>query len=153
MYALTKEDPVYSIKALGGLIWNDHFNNLKEGAERMRKLTEVALSGKLTVLRDLVFARMLPSEGKMDEALSLYGKIIKADDRSLWSYDIVARKNQMLLIESIVAAYDAGDIPRAIEYGEQIYSKLKGTAGIRECYCLSWLSLSYNTCCRVVKFT
>lgn len=144
LYILAKEDPIYSIKALEGLIWNDHFNDIKEGMERIRILLEVELSGELTVLRDLIYARMLLSEGKIDEAVLLYERILETEDKSLWSSDIVARKNQMLLIESVVAAYDAGDIPRAIDYGERIYSKLKGTAGIHECYCLSWLSMSYD---------
>ena len=135
--------PENYVKALAGLIWNDHFNNLDEGIARLKKLKTVDISKNLIALKDLITARMLLSDGKADEAVALFGNVLGGDDNGIWGYDIIARKNQMLVIEAIVAAYDSGNPTLAIEYGEKIYSKLKSTGSIPECYCLSWLSLAY----------
>jgi hypothetical protein len=137
------KSPEHYVKALAGLIWNDHFNNLEEGIARLKKLETVDIDRDLLDLKNLITARMLLSAGKVDEAVLLFGKVLSAEDSGIWEYNITARKNQMLAIEAIVAAYDAGKPALAVEYGEKIYSKLKGNGSISECYCLSWLSLAY----------
>lgn len=143
--------PENTVRALAGLIWNDHFNNLNEGLQRLDSLKQENLSKDLVVLSDLIKARMLLSSGQMDESLALFGHVLNAEEKSLWKYDIVARKNQMLAIESIVAAYDCGKTSLAVEYAERIHAKLQNTGGIPECYCLSWLSLSYCKQGRIEK--
>lgn len=144
LFAISKDcSPENSVKALAGLIWNDHFNNLNEGLRRLEALSAANLSKELSILKDLITARMLLSSGKMNESLALFGRVLDAEESGLWGFDIVARKNQMLTIESIVAAYDCGDFPLAIKYGEYIYEKIQGAGSVPECYCLSWLSLAY----------
>lgn len=137
------QSPENTVRALAGLIWNDHFNNLNEGFQRLNSLKRERLNEDLILLSDLIKARMLLSSGQMEEALALFEHVLNAEEKSLWKCDIVARKNQMLVIESIVAAYDCGKFSLAVEYAERIYAKLGDTGGIPECYCLSWLSLSY----------
>lgn len=110
---------------------------------RLEALSAANLSKELSILKDLITARMLLSSGQMNESLALFGRVLDAEESGLWGFDIVARKNQMLTIESIVAAYDCGDFPLAIKYGEYIYEKIQGAGSVPECYCLSWLSLAY----------
>ena len=126
LFAISKDcSPENSVKALAGLIWNDHFNNLNEGLRRLEALSAANLSKELSILKDLITARMLLSSGQMNESLALFGRVLDAEESGLWGFDIVARKNQMLTIESIVAAYDCGDFPLAIKYGEYIYEKYR----------------------------
>lgn len=136
--------PDYYVKALAGLIWNDHFNDLANGLKNLALIRTDACDADIAVQAELVTARMLLSAGQVSEALEKYGEVLDNDAEDLWKFDIVARKNQMLAIESIVAAYDGGDLERAKRYGEIIYEKLRGVGGIPECYCLSWTSLAYN---------
>lgn len=136
--------PDYYVKALAGLIWNDHFNDLANGLKNLSLIRTDECDADIAVQAELISARMLLSAGRMSEALEKFGGVLDSDSESLWKHDIVARKNQMLAIESIVAAYDGGDYARAIRYGEAIYEKLRGVGGIPECYCLSWTSLAYN---------
>ena len=144
LFAISKDcSPENSVKALAGLIWNDHFNNLNEGLRRLEALSAANLSKELSILKDLITARMLLSSGQMNESLALFVRVLDAEESGLWGFDIVAHKNQMLTIESIVAAYDCGDFPLAIKYGEYIYEKIQGAGSVPECYCLSWLSLAY----------
>lgn len=137
------QSPENAIKALAGLIWNDHFNNLSKGLLRLSALAAADLSEELIALKDLITARMLLSAGEMDQSLALFGQVLDAEKSDIWGFDIVARKNQMLAIEAVVAAYDCGNSTLAITYGERIYEKIHGYGGVPECYCLSWLSLAY----------
>lgn len=136
--------PDYYVKALAGLIWNDHFNDLANGLRNLSLIRTDECDADIAVQAKLVSARMLLSAGRVTEALETYGEVLDHDAEDLWKFDVVARKNQMLAIESIVAAYDGGDYARAIRYGETIHEKLRGVGGIPECYCLSWTSLAYN---------
>ncbi len=136
--------PDYYIKALAGLIWNDHFNNLSNGIKNLSLINIDECPADIATQAELISARMLLSAGKISEALEKFDRVLNSEAESLWKFDIVARKNQMLAIEAVVAAYDGGDFARAIRYGETIYNKLNGVGGIPECYCLSWTSLAYN---------
>lgn len=139
-----KKNNKYTVRALCGLIWNDHFNNSDEGATWLKKLC--ALEGldtreRLTV--DLVRARVMLSAGELVDSMELYLQTLDASEELLWGYDLGSVRNQMLMLEAIVACYDNGLYVRAIQTGEKIYSHLKGRGNLPECYCASWLSFSY----------
>lgn len=136
--------PDYYVKALAGIIWNDHFNDLADGLKKLSIINLDECDADSVMQAELVSARTLLSAGRIGEALEKYEKVFSGNTDALWKFDIVSRKNQMLAIESIVAAYDSGDYALAVRYGEKIRENLGGAGGIPECYCLSWLSLSYN---------
>lgn len=137
-----EKHPDYVVRAMVGIVWNDHFNNLSNALKDLSRIHAQTCGKDIAVQAELVSARILLSEGRIDEALTVYGRVLEADLDSLCKYDIVARKNQMLAIESIVAAYDGGKYGLAKQYGEKLYARLKDIGGIPECYCLSWTSLA-----------
>lgn len=135
-------NPDYEVRALEGLIWNGHFNNVDAGLMRLKRLEGISMSEELSTMKDLLSARMLLSAGEVKDALKLFGSVLEKDSEHLWSHDVVSRKNQMLVIEAVVAAYDAGRPDLSIEYGKKILTRLEGSGSLSECYCLSWLALS-----------
>ena len=145
------QDPKHAIRALAGLVWNDHFNQVDEGLTRLHEMENADLDENMTALKELITARMLSSVGKVDEAITLFGQVLARHAEDLWGYGPAARKNQMLTIEAVVAAYDARDYALARRYGEMIYGKLCGSGSIPECYCLSWLALAYDKCGEMQK--
>lgn len=134
--------PDYYVRAMAGIIWNDHFNNLSNGLANLARINARECGQDIAVQAALVTARILLSDGRMEDALAIYGRVLEEDAESLWKYDIVARKNQMLAIEAIVAAYDAGQYALARRYGALLYDRLQHVGGIPACYCLSWESLA-----------
>ena len=83
------------------------------------------------------------SAGELVDSMELYLQTLDASEELLWGYDLGSVRNQMLMLEAIVACYDNGLYVRAIQTGEKIYSHLKGRGNLPECYCASWLSFSY----------
>ena len=134
----------YVARALCGLIWNDHFNDSEKGEMWIKKLSvldNLDEHEKLTV--DLIMARFLLTKGNLHESMKLYEKILNATDRVLWGYDRESVRNQMLMLEAIVAYYDNEMYENAIRTGEQIYKCIGGRGNLPECYCASWLAFSY----------
>jgi len=138
------KDATHTVKALAGLIWNDHYNDIDHGLKLLERLPSDDLDDNFITLKNLLTARMLLSLGNVDKALKLFDEVLNSQTSGLWGYDIVARKNQIFAIEAIVAAYDAGQYASAINFGEMICDKLRDTGSLAECYCLSWLALSYH---------
>lgn len=142
--ATERNNNKYIARALCGLIWNDHFNNSDEGAAWLKKLCaidDLDAQERLTV--DLVRARMMLSAGELLDSMELYMQTLDASEELLWGYDLGSVRNQMLMLEAIVACYDNGLYIRAIQMGERIYVHLRGRGNLPECYCASWLSFSY----------
>lgn len=134
----------YIVRALYGLIWNDHFNNSNEGAEYLQELCAINdLQPEDVYTISLIKARVLLSIGKLEDSKNLYLELLENPVGNIWGYDRDAVKNQMLILEAIVACYDNGLYSKAIEVGEKIYSKLRYRGNLPECYCASWLAFSY----------
>lgn len=133
----------FYVKALCGLLWNDHFNNLESGKahlERLKAMTDLPSSEAL--LRDLILARHLLSQGKLKASLDLFERMLDLETAEIWGYDSVACRNQMLFIEAVVACFDNNLYERGIAIGKAIYSRLKGHGNIAECYCCSWIAMN-----------
>lgn len=133
----------YYIKALCGLLWLDHFNNLTDAQEHFNKLRWLKyLSPSESILRDLIMARHLLSIGELKNSLDLFSKMSIENASVLWKYDSISCRNQMLLIESLVACFDNNLYDRGIEIGKEILSHLEGHGSIAECYCSSWIAIN-----------
>lgn len=141
MYASGKNSE-FEVKGIAGLIWNGHFNAVDESLKLLERLDKIVVDDELSTMKDLLSARTLLSAGKLQEALARFDAVLDTNFDKLWSCDVVARKNQMLAIEAIVSAYDAGDYNLAVKYGEKILSRLENSGSLSECYCLSWLALA-----------
>ncbi len=145
-------DRKYFCRALYGLVWNYHYNDFEEGRKYLEKISslhDLEPQEQLTV--ELIRARMYLSDGKLKDSLKIYSDLMGDFGTEIWGYNREANRNQMLLLESIVALFDSGLYELAIEYGEQIYFYLKGRGNLQECYCASWLSLSYTSAGNIKK--
>lgn len=139
---VSQKNTDFEIKAIAGLVWNGHFNDIEGCLKQLKRLDGIAMDEEQSTTKNLLKARVLLSAGRLDEALALFEKVIDGDFDVLWNYDVIARKNQTLAIEAIVSAYDAGKLDLAVRFGEKILEKLKGMGSISECYCLSWLAIA-----------
>lgn len=134
----------YVVRALCGLIWNDHFNNSGEIAFYLKQLNEINDLDeyeRLTV--NLIKARVMLTLGDLRGSMNLYVATLDEGEEQLWGYDRESVRNQMLMLEVIVACYDNCQYIKASEIGEKIYAHLKGRGNLPECYCASWLAFSY----------
>ncbi len=139
----------YKFYALVGMLWNDHFSNINEGKFYIKQLNEIAtvfLEEKDIIMRTLIVARFKLSTGLIEDAFSDYYRIVENNSLSLWGYNSISSKLQMLLIESLVAAYDNNKYLKGIEIGRQIYSRIGQTISVSSCYCLSWLIMNHIQC-------
>ena len=133
----------FHIKALCGLLWLDHFNNLADSKVHLEKLKQFGgLSPSESILRDLILARHYLSEGELKASLELFEKVAEGNTSEMWGYDSVSCRNQMLLIEAVVACFDNNLFERGIELGREILGHLEGHGSIAECYCSSWIALN-----------
>lgn len=134
----------YMHRALLGLAWNSHFTNMKRLDEIMSLILKSQSDNDVqNVLSKLVTARALLSQGRLYDALALFSDVLENSKYGIIGFDTIAIRNQMLLIETIVACYDNEQFELGIRYGLQIYEHLSGKETISECYCASWLAMSY----------
>lgn len=140
---------IYKFYALVGMLWNDHFSNIEEGEDYIKQLCDIPannLEEKDQLMRTLIVARFKLSTGKLEEAFIDFSRIVEDDSLTLWGYNSISTKLQMLLLESLVAAYDNNKYIKGIEIGLHIYSHIGQTISISSCYCLSWLIMNYMQC-------
>lgn len=146
LLAVSENNPDYLdlyIKALCGLLWLDHFNNLSEAQKHLEKLHRLDnLSPLENILRNLIMARHLLSIGELKNALNLFDSVVLDNAADMWGYDSVSCRNQMLLIEALVACFDNNLYDKGIAMGKEILSHLEGHGSIAECYCSSWIALN-----------
>ena len=136
-------NPGFHIKALCGLLWLDHFNNLDDSKLHLEKLKQFCcLSPSESILRDLILARHYLSEGELKASLELFEKVAGGNTSEIWGYDSVSCRNQMLLVEAVVACFDNNLYDRGIALGREILGHLEGHGSIAECYCSSWIALN-----------
>ncbi len=142
--AESENNPRYRYRALVGLIWNDHFTNMASMAARMSELSPESASGEDRTTCSLVYARALLAQGKLGESLELFSKTLAASDTSgIWGFSPLAVRNQMLLIEAVVACYDNEEYEKGVRYGLHINEHLSAGCSITECYCNSWIAMNY----------
>lgn len=140
---------IYHFHALVGLLWNDHFSDIEEGKRMVNRLCEIpseVLEEQHVLMRTLIVARYKLSVGQAEEAFAHFTKIVDDDSMMLWGYNSISAKLQMLLIESMVAAYDNNRFLKGIEIGQMIYSHIGQTVSVSSCYCLSWLVMNHIPC-------
>ena len=136
-------DDKYYVKALCGLLWNDHFNNLENARIHLEKLRQIQhLDDSEQMLKDLIYARYLLSGGNLKESLAFFERVTDTDANGIWGYDSVSCRNQMLLIEAVVAFFDNNQYEKGISIGKRILSRLEGHGNIAECYCSSWIAMN-----------
>lgn len=147
--AIDKKIHIYHFYSLIGLLWNDHFNDLKSGqilVEQLNEFSTDALTEEDILMRKLIVARFNLSSGKIKEAFVSFKEVVTEDNSILWGYNTIAFRLQMLLIESLVAAYDNEEFVQGIDLGERIYAHIKDSLSISTCYCASWLVMNYIAC-------
>lgn len=140
---------LYEFYAIVGLLWNDHFTNLKEGldlVDRLGKLDTICLGEREKLLQRLILARFKLSMGEIDEAFNDFMDVVSVDSGLIWGYNSVSSRIQMLLIESLVAAYDNCNYVKGVELGKYIYAHIGESIGIPSCYCASWLVMNSMQC-------
>ena len=134
----------FLIRAITGLAWNNHFTNMQEGQISYDLIASLQpQTNEENVLCQLVHARLLLSEGHLNHALKLFMDTLQLAEDTIWGYDPLACRNQMLLIEAIVACFDSDEYELGIRSGLSIYQRLSGRGSLAECYCASWLSMNY----------
>lgn len=136
----------YMLKAMLGLIWNDHFNDLNAAMNRLQKMESIEKEEEDVFVLDLMLARVNLSMGNLDSAMEIYGKYLTMELDFFSEYDIVSRKKQMMFLETLVCCYDNAEYEKAIHFGESIFDKIKGKGDVTECYCLSWIGLNALRC-------
>lgn len=139
----------YHFHALVGLLWNDHFSDIEEGKRMVDQLCEIPLGGleeQYVLMRTLIVARFKLSVGQVEEAFAHFTKIVDDDSMVLWGYNSISTKLQMLLIETMVAAYDNNRFLKGIEIGQMIYGHIGRSVSVSSCYCLSWLVMNHIPC-------
>lgn len=133
----------FRIKALVGLLWNDHFTNFENSLKNCERLKRIPTnSSELSLMKKLIHARVLLSAGRLKESIELYHDAAESIETDIWGYDSVAIRNQMLLLEALVAFFDNEMYVDGIRFGEKIYRKIKEHKNISECYCSSWIALN-----------
>ena len=140
---------IYKFYALVGILWNDHFRNIEEGKCFIKQLCSIPsseLEEKDELMRTLIVARFKLSTGQLEDAFIDFSKIVEDDSLILWGYNSISAKLQMLIIESLVAAYDNNKYLKGIEIGLHINSHIDQTVSVSSCYCLSWLVMNYIQC-------
>lgn len=133
----------FLIRAITGLAWNNHFTNMQEGQISYDLISSLRpQTDEEIVLCQLVHARLLLSEGDLNHALKLFMNALQLAEDTIWGYDPLASRNQMLLLEAIVACFDNDEYELGIRSGSSIYQRLSGRGSLAECYCASWLSMN-----------
>lgn len=139
----TTNNGSFYVKALCGLLWNDHFNDMDSGMTHLERLDSFrGLSSSEVILKELIHARYLLSQGELCDALERFDRIVQGDTSGIWGYDSVSSRNQMLLIESVVACFDNNLFEKGIAIGKAILERLEGHGSIAECYCASWIAMN-----------
>ena len=131
-------------RALLGMVWNSHFSDMTKMSMLLDSLPESeddTPADKLML--KLMKARTLLSTGELEQSLSLFSDVIQSDVAELWGYNHLSIRNQMLLIEAVVACYDNERFALGIQYGHMLFEHLSGMGSIAESYCLSWISMNY----------
>ena len=139
--AQEEESDFYKTRSLVGLIWNSHFSDMDKLRVTLEELQDKAAGSEAeqTMLR-LVSARALLSQGDLQTAFARFVSVIESPNHDIWGFDHLAIRNQMLLIETLVACYDNEEYEMGAKYGMQIYNRLKGSDSIAECYVTSWIA-------------
>ena len=133
----------YELYAIIGLLWNAHSNNILEGYKYIERLENMEIkSQELIIMQRLILARFKLSEGRLRESLSDFEYVIAQGDSFIWGYDIISTRNQMLLIEALVAYYDNREYQRGISIGMQIYANIGNNIDVASCYCASWIAMN-----------
>ena len=138
------DDAFFRKSALIGLAWNSHFTDVSKLEHDLHMLSEIPFSDtKEANIYELLRARVLLSEGMLSDALRKFGAVIERCSGEVWGYDMLSARNQMLLIEAVVACFDNEKFDLGISYGTSLYEHLSGRGTIAECYCASWLAINY----------
>lgn len=136
----------YVFYALIGLLWNDHFSNIEKGKSLVSELNQIdegILSEESLVIKRLITARFNMSIGEVKSSLEDFEAILSNHSGAFWGYNCYAMRIQMLLIESVVAAYDNYEYRKGIDIGLQIYSHIGNAISVASCYCASWIVMNY----------
>lgn len=133
----------YMLRSYAGLIWNDHFNDVKQAEERLRIVSEMELSESEKMTCNLCIARILLSEGKLSEALECYDNCFREFDSSIYDDFYTLKKNKMLMLEILPACFDNERYLDGIRYGLKIWGHVRNQGWLEECYCASWIALNY----------
>ena len=78
------KDATHTVKALAGLIWNDHYNDIDHGLKLLERLPSDDLDDNFITLKNLLTARMLLSLGNVDKALKLFDEVLNSQTSGLW---------------------------------------------------------------------
>ena len=131
-------------RALLGMVWNSHFSDMTKMSTLLGSFPESEDDTPADkIMLKLMKARTLLSTGELDQSLSLFSDVIQSDVAELWGYNHLSIRNQMLLIEAVVACYDNERFALGIQYGHMLFEHLSGMGSIAESYCLSWISMNY----------
>lgn len=135
---------VYILRSIIGLIWNEHFTNMDIALRNLKLLSsQDQLDDTELQMAELVYARVLLSEGKLRDALDIYDRCLDSFDFSFRNDVRGYRKNRMMLLEILPACYDMDDYEKGVNTGKLIMEKIKHTGWMEECYCASWIALNY----------
>lgn len=139
----------YEFYALVGLLWNDHFTNLEEGQKLVSRLVSAdfnTIGSEDKTLRKLIVARFKLSAGELKAAFNDFIEVMEVKSDQIWGYSTISARIQMLLIESLVAAYDNNEYRKGIELGRYIYDHIGDSTSVAACYCASWMAMNYLQC-------
>lgn len=134
--------PDFLLRGYEGLIWNEHFNHMDQALERLGQLRAMELSEQQTMTCELCMARVLLSQGKLEQALACYDRCFSAFNFSAGQDFYTAKKNRMLLLEILPACFDNQRYLDGVRCGQHLWTYLQGRGWLEECYCASWLALN-----------
>lgn len=142
--ASQEADSSYYLRAIAGLVWSDHFTNIDNALARLDYFSQQhTLDAVDKQMVELIRARILLSNGQLDQALKLYDNCLLSFDFSFQKDVRGYRKNRLMLIEILPACYDMSMFEKGVETGKHIMTKIKNTGWLEECYCTSWIALNY----------
>lgn len=141
--AINEKNTQYELFAAIGLLWNNHFNNINDGYKYVKRLESFTYDNlELANMQKLILARFKLSEGKLKESLNDFKYIMEGNNSFVWKYDIISTRNQMLLIEALVAYYDNMEYYNGISLGKKIFENINEDITINSCYCGSWIVMN-----------
>lgn len=135
--------PDFLLRGYEGLVWNEHFNHMEQAMDTLSALREMELPQQDAMTCELCMARVLLSQGELEQALACYDRCFSSFDFSAGEDFYTDKKNRMLLLEILPACFDNQRYLDGVRCGQYLWTYLKGRGWLEECYCASWLALNY----------
>ena len=136
-------NPHFILQSYEGLIWNEHFNDVSQAEESLADISTQEFSDSEEVIYNLCRARVMLSEGRLEEALECYDRCLAGFDFYACDNLYTMKKTKMLLLEILPACFDNHRYLDGVRCGLHIWSFIKNRGWLEECYCASWLALNY----------